>query len=129
MNTTNLKNKIITLLKGNNLNVEAAKANGFMLFVTHNRYRYIDETKHEMVLEPIYDIDEYNKRYGLVSAKGGETTVELVDKETGIEARAVAICSLADPFERKIGIRYGLHRALRDMLKQIKQREMATVAE
>ncbi len=120
MNTNNLKNKIITLLKSNNLTVEATKASGFMSFITHNRYRYIDESKSEMVLEPIYDIDEYNKKYGLVSAKGGETAIELVDKETGIEARAVAICALTDVFERKVGIRYAINRCLRQMLVKIK---------
>ena len=128
MNTTNLKNKIITLLKGN-LTVEAAKSLGFQIYVGHHRYRFIDENKRDMVLEPIYEIDKYDKQYGLIFARGGETHVEIVDKETGLEAKATAICALTDSYERNTGIRYGLNRALRDMLKQIKHKETAPVSE
>ncbi len=126
MNTTHLKNKIITLLRGNNLNVEAVKSLGFTTFINHYRYRYVN--RDEMVLEPLYNLDKVDRECS-ISAKGGETTVELIDKETGIEARAVAVCALTDAYERSVGIRYGIHRALRDMLKQIRHKETATIAE
>ncbi len=123
MNTQNLKNKIIQLLKDKNLSVQKAKALGFETFITHHRYKRLssdDGQEEGLMLIPLYDFDKDERTYNL-SPKGGMTHVEIVDHETRKEASATAECSLYDAYERSVGIKYGLSRALRAMLDDIRQ--------
>lgn len=122
-NTIELKDKIINLLKSRELTVEAVRQLGFKTYITHNRNRQIDAVGiFGYVEEPLFQIDKSDRQFNLI-AYGGCTEVEVVDEKTGIQAKAIAICSPRDTYEKRIGIAYGLRRAFRDILGQIRNLE------
>ncbi len=113
-----LKQRIIELLKQKQLTVEAAQKAGFKTYILHSRYRHIEDDKY--VLEPFYQIDKADREGSSLLPRGGECEIELVDNESGVNAKAVSICSLADTYVKSVGIQYGIRRALREMLYNIR---------
>ncbi len=95
-NTINSTNSRIT--------VKNLRQNGFKVRVGHYR---LDNFLWELTLDSIFT--DLQKQVG-ISPKGGKTTIELT--KDGIDASGEAICCMEDNYNRKLGVKIALGRAL-----------------
>lgn len=119
------KEKIVQLLKSHNITVQAVKSMGFGLYISHSRN--VGD-----IIEPIYTtLSEIRKNHiqDYISARGGITTAELIDNETGITIMQRAKCSVYDPYVKSVGINYALRRALRDLYNRLNHKENSSNSE
>jgi hypothetical protein len=64
-----------------------------------------------------YDtVDKIDGRYPIISNFGGETKIEVTSPE-GLNATGIAICSLEENFNRRVGNSIALGRALQNLHK------------
>ena len=108
---------------GNNLTnsritVKNLRQGGFKVRVGHHRWTNFQVGLRAMNFktikvdgEPILDstLDKSQRAFG-ISPKGGKTTIELT--KDGIDAKGEAICCLEDNYNRKLGVKIALGRAL-----------------
>lgn len=91
------------------ISVKNLRQGGFKVRVGHYRYTNI-----KIINDPDMPIlsssfTEFQKPFG-VNPKGGKTTIELT--KDGIDAKGEAICCLEDNYNRKLGVKIALGRAL-----------------
>lgn len=100
------------------MTVKELRQNGFKVRVGHYRYTNVQANLFALKLKitkfegrPILDskMTPFQKELG-ISPKGGRTTVEIT--KDGFDGKAEAICCFEDNYNRKLGVKIALGRAL-----------------
>lgn len=92
--------------------ISKLKEMGYEVFVSHKRWMAGVPELHPM----FGSFTIIKKLGGKPSPKGGTTTVTLTDATGTLLASGSAFCSQLDNFDRKLGTRIALGRALKEMI-------------
>lgn len=98
--------------KGKNMkNVQQLRQEGFKVRICHERY-YYDPFNQWADLLPRHEVEV--ELYDVMNPepKGGRTIVELTDP-TGKTVKGIAECSEKDNYQRKLGVKIAIARALK----------------